>query len=144
MVEIYFFRARHIDAKGIITGGVGILDQRLGDTLGFLSTKLVVPSEMNRAIFYSLGYPGDKNVFAARPYRQQYVVVTSVGGCNADGPINTNADSFYGQSGGPLWLLDGGVRYQFGVLTAMGTTSTLFAGMQPWLDAVAKAKADFP
>jgi V8-like Glu-specific endopeptidase len=126
------------------TGAVGIIDKRLGDSLGFLATKLIVSSQQNQAQFFHLGYPGDKQPSTRRSYRQEAISATRINECDSNGPFATDADAMGGQSGGPIWILENGTRFQYGMCSSGGSTSTSFTGMQPWINAVAKARTDYP
>lgn len=49
-----------------------------------------------------------------------------------------------GQSGGPLWLFDNGVPYVYGVASGTSDTGTGFASGANFVNAIAKARIDFP
>ncbi|ORY11011.1 trypsin-like cysteine/serine peptidase domain-containing protein [Clohesyomyces aquaticus] len=124
-----------------------ILDQRLGDKYGFFGVRNFNQTKANQAIFWNEGYPIDLGN-TERPYVQEKVTGKTVPSCNNGntGPIVTDTDAMGGQSGGPLWLLPeaDGVRYLYGVLSAGNSQSTYFAGRVAFLNAVAKARNDFP
>ena len=121
-----------------------ILEQRAGDTLGSLGVKVVNEgTQLNRPMFFNLGYPQDVGG-TQRPYRQEGITIRRASGCEPTGPINTDADLTPGNSGGPLWLLENGVRYQYGMCSAGSPVASLFSGGNRWLAAVNKARSDFP
>ncbi|KAH8179383.1 trypsin domain-containing protein [Sarocladium implicatum] len=95
-----------------------ILNERLGDTVGYFGIKLPDAEKLDKPIFSHQGYPSDLNR-AERPYRQTGVTVHSEGSlqCDATGHIRTDVDAMPGQAGGPLWEMDGQGNYEiWGVL----------------------------
>lgn len=64
--------------------------------------------------------------------------------CAPGGPLETDADGIPGQSGGPLWLEQDGSPYLYGVLSGVGEEGTGFASGQNLVNAISKARADYP
>jgi hypothetical protein len=64
----------------------------------------------------------------------------------ATGPIDTEADMYPGQSGGPLWLLPetDGVRCLYGGFPTGSESDTLFAGGTEFVNVVSQARKNFP
>jgi len=121
-----------------------VLEQRAGDTHGFLGAKVIDPStQLNRAMFFNLGYPQDPGG-TRRPYRQDAISVRSASSCEPTGPLITDADVTPGNSGGTLWLLENGLRFQYGMCGAGSPGISLFSGGNRWLSAVNRARSDFP
>ncbi|KAH8878918.1 trypsin-like serine protease [Thozetella sp. PMI_491] len=120
-----------------------ILDQRLGDKYGYLGAKVIDPNtQLNKPIFFHFGYPGDHG--ADKPYRQEAISASSSNACEPGGPIETDADAVPGQSGGPLWINENGSRYQYGVLSLTSSTGSGFAAGGNFVNAIVRARNDFP
>jgi V8-like Glu-specific endopeptidase len=143
---------------------VMILDQRIGDKYGYFGVKQFDGTKVGRPNFWhegklrsgfsssgsltvNKGYPNDLGG-TERPYVQQGITGKNFTECNSGvtGPISTDADTFPGQSGGPLWLLPeaDGVRYLYGVLAGGSQVESLFSGRIAFVNAVAQARRDFP
>ncbi|KAK4208243.1 hypothetical protein QBC37DRAFT_379286 [Rhypophila decipiens] len=122
---------------------IAILRDPIGDSNGwFQSRTFNCPAERNHGKLYHIGYPGDLG--GQRPYRLQAIAAVNCDSCNQYGPLLTYADVMGGQSGGPLWALeDGGVRNVVGTLSLMGEYSS-FAGGDYMVQAINRARADFP
>ncbi|KAK7949377.1 trypsin-like cysteine/serine peptidase domain-containing protein [Apiospora aurea] len=127
-----------------------VLDANLGDQLGYLGAKTYdAESQAGRAIFFNYGYPQDKNG-GNRPYRMQGISVTrKKPRCDAFGPLDTDVDASPGNSGGPLWALEDGSRYQYGVTSNAWLLNdqllyTSFAAGQNWVAAIIQARQDYP
>ncbi|KAM7215372.1 Trypsin-like cysteine/serine peptidase domain containing protein [Rhypophila decipiens] len=122
---------------------IAILRDPIGDSNGWFQARTFnCPAERNHGKLYHIGYPGDLG--GQRPYRLQAIAVVNCDTCNQYGPLLTYADVMGGQSGGPLWALeDGGVRNVVGTLSLMGEYSS-FAGGDYMVQAINRARADFP
>jgi V8-like Glu-specific endopeptidase len=120
-----------------------ILDQRLGDKYGYLGAKIVANDQLNRAMFFNFGYPGDKSN-TVRPWRQEQITIRGNSRCEATGPMDTDADIAGGNSGGPLWLLENGSRYQYAMCSAGGADVSIHSGGNNWLNAVINLRKDQP
>lgn len=124
-----------------------ILDNRLGDQLGYLGAKIFDPTtQLNKAQFFHFGYPQDKSVGGMQATRQEGISVKSVGtGCEPDGSLRTDADAALSQLGGPLWAVENGDRFVYGVLQDETRSDyTPFAGGTNFVNAVGKTRADYP
>ncbi|KAG9259168.1 trypsin-like cysteine/serine peptidase domain-containing protein [Emericellopsis atlantica] len=128
-----------------------VLDQKLGDELGYFGAKVPDASLFDKPALYHLGYPGDKDG-GSTPQRIIDVTVHSSNSldCDATGPVYTDADTAGGQSGGPLWELDGNMdRWIWGALSigvswGEGLGYSGFASGAQMVDAVNMARKDFP
>ncbi|KAL2672569.1 hypothetical protein Neosp_013282 [[Neocosmospora] mangrovei] len=120
-----------------------ILADRLGDSFGYLgATTINCDAQKSKPIFLHVGYPGDKG--SSKPYRQEGISVVRCADCAPGGPLETDADGIPGQSGGPLWLDQNGSPYLYGVLSGVGEEGTGFASGQNLVNAISKARADYP
>jgi len=126
-----------------------MLDNRLGDNLGYFGVKLPDPGLQDQPIFDHVGYPGDLDN-GNRPYRTPGNTVQSfrTWDCDSTGPFYTDTDCMGGQSGGPHWENTGDGPMIWGTLAV-----TFDGGDQAWsgwgsgsemLDAVLRAREDFP
>ena len=108
-----------------------IIDQRLGDRLGWFGAKYPDRNQLNKPKFSHIGYPGDKDN-GNRPYRQTGTTVHSkrTFDCDSTGPFYTNTDCAGGQSGGPHWEIDAnGDRWIWGALSiSVRSPSETYAG----------------
>lgn len=123
-----------------------LLDTRLGDTVGYLGAKALDRStQLNRAMFFNFGYPGDLGG-GSRPYRQEGITVFDADDCStaAPGPLRTDTDASGGQSGGPLWLLESGLRYQYGTTSCTSTAETTFGGGSTFVGAISGIRQSYP
>ena len=127
-----------------------VLDQKLGERLGFFGVKTPDHAELDKPIFSHVGYPGDKDG-GSRPYRAIDVQVHSEPSfeCDESGPFFTDIDSAGGQSGGPIWEMDAdGNRWVWGALSigvswGDGVGHTGFASGAQMVDAVRKLRDEF-
>lgn len=124
-----------------------ILDARLGEQLGYLGAKTFDAStQLNKAQFFHYGWPQDKSVGGFQPTRQEGISVKSVGtGCEPGGSLRTDADVALGSLGGPLWAVENGDRFVYGVLQDETRSDyTPFAGGANFVAAVGKTRSDYP
>ncbi|KAK2039826.1 trypsin-like serine protease, partial [Colletotrichum somersetense] len=127
------------------------IDQRLGERTGYFGAKLPDPSMLDRPQFYHIGYPGDKDG-GSRPYRQTDITIHSkprTFDCDSTGPIWTDTDVMGGQSGGPLWELDGNSnRWIWGALSVGVQSATEgysgFASGNGMVDGIVYMRNQFP
>lgn len=119
-------------------------NDRLGERYGYLGARGVESNMVNAAPFRHVGYPGDRDG-AQRPYRQDRINMHRHTDCDSTGPLDTTADMYGGQSGGPLWLYwsDGG-HYILGVASASGGSQSTFASGSTMLAYIGQARRDFP
>ncbi|KAE9570039.1 hypothetical protein CGMCC3_g13902 [Colletotrichum fructicola] len=137
------------DTKG--DWAIYALDQHLGDRVGYFGAKLPDHSMLDQPKFFHIGYPGDKDG-GRRPYRQTDITIHSkprTFDCDSTGPIWTDADTMGGQSGGPLWELDGsGNRWIWGTLSVGVQSSTEaysgFASGNNMVDGIIYMRNQFP
>lgn len=108
-----------------------IIDQRLGDRLGWFGAKYPDRKQFDQPKFSHIGYPGDKDN-GNRPYRQTGTSVHSrrTFDCDSTGPFYTDTDCAGGQSGGPHWEIDAaGDRWIWGALSiSVRSPSETYAG----------------
>ncbi|KAB5575268.1 trypsin-like cysteine/serine peptidase domain-containing protein [Coniochaeta sp. 2T2.1] len=126
---------------------VFILDARLGEQLGYLGAKTFdAATQLNKAQFFHYGWPQDKSVGGFQPMRQEGISVKSLGtGCEPGGSLRTDADVSLGSLGGPLWAVENGDRFVYGVLQDEGRSDyTPFAGGANFVAAVGQTRADYP
>lgn len=126
---------------------VFILDARLGEQLGYLGAKTFdAATQLDKAQFFSYGWPQDKSVGGFQPTRQEGISVKSVGtGCEPGGSLRTDADVALGSLGAPLWAVENGDRFVYGVVQDETRSDyTPFAGGANFVAAVGKTRADYP
>lgn len=118
-----------------------VLDQRLGDKIGYFGVGLPDPSKFDQPLFTHQAYPGDKNPAGERAYRETGTVIHSNSSlsCDNTGPLKSDTDTYYGQGGGPIWETGGGDDgfNIWGVLSrATRTEEWTYAGWASGLDMV--------
>lgn len=126
-----------------------LLDTRLGDSLGYLGVKPIdLSTQLNKAMFFNFGYPYDIGG-GEHSYRQEGITVQNANDCSttAPGPLVTDTDASPGQSGSPLWLLESGQRYQYGVLSCGSEGldgQTIFGGGSTFVSTVVSLRQSYP
>ncbi|KAK8042438.1 trypsin-like cysteine/serine peptidase domain-containing protein [Apiospora phragmitis] len=125
-----------------------VLNERLEERLGYLGADVIDDAHRGKPLFYNYGYPGDLDG-ASRPYRQQSIAVHRDTRCDATGPLDTDADMSQGQSGGSLWLEEGGNHWQYGVFSLLWFMNgvyymTSFAGGDGFVAGVVHARETWP
>jgi V8-like Glu-specific endopeptidase len=127
-----------------------IIDQRLGDNVGYFGVKLPESSKQDQPIFDHIGYPGDRDN-GNRPYRTPGNSIQSFRpwDCDATGPYYTDTDCMGGQSGGPHWENASDGAYIWGTLavTFDGGNGVAWSGWgsgNEMLDAVIRYRSEFP
>lgn len=127
-----------------------ILDQRLGDQLGYFGVKLPDANLQDQPIFDHVGYPGDLDG-GNRPYRTPGNTVQSFRpwDCDATGPFYTDTDCMGGQSGGPHWenTPDGQMIWGTLAVTFDAGNGVAWSGWgsgNEMLDAVLRYRSEFP
>ncbi|KAK4182323.1 trypsin-like cysteine/serine peptidase domain-containing protein [Podospora australis] len=124
-----------------------ILNRRLGQELGYFGAKNFDPAtQLNKGQMFNYGWPADKSFGWMQPTRQDQISVQSIGtGCEGGGSLRTNTDAVWGQKGGPLWAVENGDRWCYGVLQDEDRTDyTPFAGGSKFVAAVIKTRQDYP
>jgi V8-like Glu-specific endopeptidase len=125
-----------------------ILQDRLGDTNGWLGSRYPDVSKFDQPIFEHQGYPEDKEG-GQRPYYQGGTKVRSDISleCDATGPLITDNDVQGGQSGGPLWTKYADGPYIWGVcvisVTSSEDTFAGFASGDLMVDTIANARSAY-
>lgn len=129
---------------------VMIIDQRLGDRLGWFGAKYPDRKQFDKPKFSHIGYPGDKDN-GNRPYRQTATMVHSkrTFDCDSSGPFYTDTDCAGGQSGGPHWESDAaGDRWIWGALSisVRGPSETYsgWASGNQMVNTVGRLRDEFP
>jgi V8-like Glu-specific endopeptidase len=127
-----------------------ILDNRLGDQLGYFGVKLPDASQVNNPVFNHIGYPADRDN-GQRPYRTDGnpILGDRPFDCDATGPFYTDTDAMGGQSGGPFFEFADDGAYIWGTLavTFDGGNGLAWAGWgsgDQMLDAVLRYRSEFP
>jgi V8-like Glu-specific endopeptidase len=128
---------------------VVVIDQRLGQSLGYFGVKVPDRSLFDRPIFSHQGYPGDKDG-GARPYLQTGTKVQSSNSldCDATGPFYSDTDCQGGQSGGPFWETASSGPYIWGTLSISvsgpGFTYSGWGSGSDMLGAVSRLRSEYP
>lgn len=126
-----------------------VLDENLGDGLGYFGVKSPDASKLDQPAFYHMGYPGDKG--GSQPYRVVDATINSADtfDCDASGPIYSDTDTSGGQSGGPIWEMDENMdRWIWGALS-IGVSwgervgHSGFASGSQMIDAINKLREEF-
>ncbi|KAJ0332435.1 hypothetical protein COL5a_002151 [Colletotrichum fioriniae] len=120
-----------------------VLGEKAGSTNGWLGLKTVNPdTQLNRAMFFHYGYPGDKG--GQQAYRQEAITASSATLCDRGSPVVTDADAQGGQSGGPFWINENGDRYLYGVVVGTNDQITVVAGGPSLLEGYGILLKDYP
>lgn len=127
-----------------------VIDNRLGDQLGYFGAKLPDAALVDQPIFYHVGYPGDRDS-GNRPYRQDGNPVQSFRpfDCDSTGPFYTDTDAMGGQSGGPHWEMAADGQYVWGTLSVTfdGGNGVAWSGWgsgNEMIDAINRWRSEFP
>lgn len=127
-----------------------ILDERLGDRLGWFGTKTPDRTQLNKPKFSHMGYPGDLDK-GQRPYIQTGTTVHSkrTFQCDSTGPFYTDTDCAGGQSGGPHWEVDAaGNPWIWGALSiSVRSPSETYSGWSSgnqMVSTIARLRREFP
>ncbi|KAF7561031.1 hypothetical protein G7046_g3105 [Stylonectria norvegica] len=128
-----------------------ILNQRLGDNVGYFGVKLPQHDRNDQPIFDHVGYPGDRDN-GNRPYREYGNPVWSARSnwdCDSTGPYYTDTDCMGGQSGGPHWEATSSGPYIWGTLSVTfdGGNGLAWAGWgsgNQLVDAVGRTRSEYP
>lgn len=128
-----------------------ILNQRLGENVGYFGAKIADHSLVDRAIFDHVGYPGDRDN-GNRPYRTNGNPIQgfrSNWDCDSTGPYYTDTDCMGGQSGGPHWENTNSGPMIWGTLSVTfdAGNDVAWAGWgsgNEMLDAIIRFRNEFP
>ncbi|KAF5020603.1 hypothetical protein F66182_7372 [Fusarium sp. NRRL 66182] len=121
---------------------VMILAERLGEKYGYFATKeFDCDTQTGQPFFSHVGYPQERDK-ANRPHLQENITVSE---CTRPGVLRTEADAFFGQSGGPLYIVDSETNATlYGVLSSGSRRYTYFQTGPGLIEAVRWARERFP
>ena len=124
-----------------------VLNNRLGDTCGWMGTRGYSDSWNGQTAWSHIGYPGDLTG-AARPTFQGSIAINSTAGSDdpTDESLLQQADVWPGQSGGPFfgwWSGEAWPRVT-GVQSAQNSSTNLAGGGNDIPILVNQARNDFP
>ena len=118
-------------------------EDRMGYRFEYFGAQYAGPGMINTVHFGHAGYPG--NLGGAQRMYRDGMQVHRVDGCDATGPLDTNAGITGGRLGNPLfiWFLDGG-SYVFGVASAGSSVELMFTSGTNFVDHVILARQVSP
>ncbi|TLD24173.1 hypothetical protein PspLS_06998 [Pyricularia sp. CBS 133598] len=121
---------------------------RLNDDLGngYLGYKLFEDNMSGANLdWWTYGYPQDRDGGEV-PYAQNRFNIRKSGNCNGDPatPLDSTIDAFGGQSGSPVWIPESDGRYQYGVVVAITSQSTLITNGPALLNGIMATRRDWP
>jgi hypothetical protein len=135
-----------------------ILADRLGDKLGYLGVKAVdCETQANKPMFVCtlsfllnltnktqshVGYPQDKG-WGVPTLQAESISIKECHTCTI-GSVRTDADGTIGQSGGPLFIVEDGLPWLYGVSSTHYLTNNGFATGPELVKAVALARKKYP
>jgi V8-like Glu-specific endopeptidase len=130
---------------------VFLLDEPLGDGLGWFGVMQPDATRLDSPIFHHMGYPGDiDGGSAAQRIDNVSILSGRTFDCDATGPIYTDADTAGGQSGGPVWMdaSDGNSwiwgALSIGVSEGDGSVYSGFASGIDMINAINQLRAEYP
>ncbi|KLP20931.1 uncharacterized protein LW94_11042 [Fusarium fujikuroi] len=133
-----------------------ILADRMGETHGYLGVKeFDTKTLMNKQAFSHVGYPTNSWYHKAKPMRQDGITVEKCyHSCDIPGDrLITDADCQSGASGGPLFRMEDGLAWQYGVASSRFGDLTksvappdrcAFVSSTKFISAVAMVREQFP
>ncbi|KAH6969335.1 trypsin-like cysteine/serine peptidase domain-containing protein [Fusarium avenaceum] len=135
-----------------------VLADRLGDKYGYLGVKAVdCKTQTKKPLFVCtpsfirnstnktqshVGYPRDKG-WGVPTLQEESISIRECHFC-APGSLRTDADGTDGQSGGPLFIMEDGLPWLYGVSSTHYLTNNGFASGPDLVKAVAAARKEFP
>ncbi|KAH7262881.1 trypsin-like cysteine/serine peptidase domain-containing protein [Fusarium tricinctum] len=120
-----------------------ILADRLGDKLGYLGVKAVdCETQANKPMFSHVGYPQDKG-WGVPTLQAESISIKECHTCTI-GSVRTDADGTIGQSGGPLFIVEDGLPWLYGVSSTHYLTNNGFATGPELVKAVTLARKEYP
>lgn len=135
-----------------------ILADRLGDKYGYLGVKAVdCKTQTNEPLFVCtpsfirnstnktqshVGYPQDKG-WGVPTLQAESISIKECQLC-APGSLRTDADGTIGQSGGPLFIVEDGLPWLYGVSSTHYLTNNGFAAGPDLVKVVALARKEYP
>lgn len=123
-----------------------VIDRDLSATNGYLGVKAFTEDMLEKDIWWSYGYPQDRNRTGQIPFVNHNFKIWRPKGCNPEHtPLLHAADSSPGQSGSAIWLEPDsqGRRYQYGVHVASSKTNGIMSTGPAWLNAIVAARKKF-
>ncbi|KAF4997549.1 hypothetical protein FGRMN_3754 [Fusarium graminum] len=118
-----------------------ILADRIGDKHGYFGAKEIDCSRQEDVpIFTHVGYPHDHGTNT--PFRQDKVSIFDCHKCGK-GSVRSDADVIKGQSGGPLFMVEDGLAWQYGHLSASYPSNVGFMTGSDFVKVIAKARRDY-
>ncbi|RYO87311.1 hypothetical protein DL766_005769 [Monosporascus sp. MC13-8B] len=88
-------------------------------------------------------WPGDFTG-AQRPYGMDGVRIHRAHDGDETGPLDTNADTYGGQSGGSIWLLFAGGMHALGLISRANSEESTFESGTNFVNHVLRARQHFP
>ncbi|KAL8381871.1 hypothetical protein RB595_005900 [Gaeumannomyces hyphopodioides] len=135
-------------------GGCGWKDDwalliiRTKPNLGYLGFRYMTDAMSDAALnWWNYGYGQDKHSSGQHPYSHNGFRVKKTTGCSSSegGALEHYADTFGGNSGGPIWLNQDGGAYQYGVhVGAVRGVRAIASHGGTLINAIIKARNDFP
>ncbi|RBR09633.1 uncharacterized protein FIESC28_09745 [Fusarium coffeatum] len=122
-----------------------VMDQPIFERFGYLGIRTFdCESQMHTPKFENAGFPVMDHEM--QRIHQNGVSVTGCYRCDGQNAlIGTDADADKGQSGGPLYTVENGVGWQYGVMSHVhGLRGTVFAGGNHLTELVAMARHRYP
>ncbi|KAJ4123052.1 hypothetical protein NW768_010044 [Fusarium equiseti] len=122
-----------------------VLDRPIFEPVGYLGIRpFDCESQMHSPKFENAGFPVINNEM--QRIHQNEISVTGCYWCDdQDALIGTDADADKGQSGGPLYTVENGVGWQYGVMShSHSHRGTVFAGGKHFTELVAMARDRYP
>ncbi|KAL8411662.1 hypothetical protein RB596_001078 [Gaeumannomyces avenae] len=115
---------------------------------GFLGFRYMTDAMSNAALnWWNYGYGQDKHASGQHPYSHNGFRVKKTTGCGSSegGALEHYADTFGGNSGGPVWLNEADGSYQYGVhVGAVRGVRAIASHGATLINAIIKARNDFP
>ncbi|KAL8314308.1 hypothetical protein RB593_008103 [Gaeumannomyces tritici] len=115
---------------------------------GFLGFRYMTDAMSNAALnWWNYGYGQDKQASGQHPYSHNGFRVKKTTGCGSSegGALEHYADTFGGNSGGPVWLNEADGSYQYGVhVGAVRGVRAIASHGATLINAIIKARNDFP
>ncbi|KAM0541963.1 hypothetical protein ACHAPJ_013025 [Fusarium lateritium] len=131
------------DCRRMDDWAILILADYLGDKYGYFGAKEIdCATQKGQRLFTHVGYPSDKGN-QRRPFRQDDISIIGCDTCQKGPSLLTDADGGRGQSGGPLYRIEDGLAWQYGVMSAFGDVGTVFASGSNFVNAVAKTRKEY-
>ncbi|KLU87089.1 hypothetical protein MAPG_06094 [Magnaporthiopsis poae ATCC 64411] len=124
-----------------------VIDRDLSATNGYLGVKAFTEDMLEKEMWWSYGYPQDRNRTGQLPFVNHNFKIWRPKGCDPEhSPLLHSADSSPGQSGSAIWLEPDsqGRRYQYGVHVASSKNNGIMSTGPAWLNAIVAARKSYP